>query len=63
MNVFDERYRVISVEDQHLVIQGIRTGEVLTIRNNDPDSPLKEEDFPLGKLIALTDPSIRAPQS
>lgn len=55
--MFDEKYRVVAVESQRLVIRGTLSGEVLTIINPEPEFPLSEEDFPPGKLIALTDPS------
>ena len=58
MAIFDEQYRVIAVESKRLVIRGVRSGHVLVI-NADPEVPLTPEDYPLGKLIALTDPSIR----
>ena len=54
--LFDEQYRVVAVENQQLVIRGISTGELLVIQA-DPEIPLAPEDFPLGKLIALSDPS------
>jgi hypothetical protein len=56
MAIFDERYRVVAIDSQRLIIRGVRTGEVLVI-NADPDVPLVPEDYPLGKLIALSDPS------
>ena len=59
MAIFDETYRVIAVESQSLTIQGSVSGEVLTIVNPDPELPLREEDYPVGQLIALSDPSIR----
>jgi len=55
--IFDERYRVIAIDDQNLVLRGIRSGDVLTIKNADPENPLREVDYPPGKLIALNDPS------
>jgi hypothetical protein len=55
--IFDEKYRVVSVESHRLTIRGVRSGEVLTIINPDPATPLTSTDFPQGKLIALTDPS------
>jgi len=55
--IFDEKYRVVSVESQSLTIQGIRSGKVLTIVNPDPDTPLSSAEYPPGKLIALSDPS------
>ena len=55
--IFGERYRVIAIDDQNLILRGIRSGDVLTIKNADPENPLTEEDYPPGKLIALNDPS------
>jgi hypothetical protein len=55
--IFDEKYRVVSVESQCLTIRGIRSGKVLTIVNPDPDTPLTPAEYPPGKLIALSDPS------
>ncbi len=57
MSIFDEQYRVVAVEGDRLLIRGILSGEVLTIINTAPETPLRQEDYPLGKLIALTDPS------
>ncbi len=56
MAIFDEQYRVVAIDSQRLVIRGVRSGEVLVI-NADPEVPLVPEDYPLGKLIALSDPS------
>ncbi len=58
---FSEKYRVVAVEAERLTIQGIITGTVLTIINSDPATPLTAEQYPLGKLIALSDPSASAP--
>jgi len=55
---FNEQYRVVSVESQRLVVRGVRSGEVLTIVNSQPDVPLRQEDYPVGGLIRLTDLSI-----
>ena len=55
--IFDEKYRVVSVESQSLTIRGVRSGKVLTIVNPDPDTPLTSAEYPPGKLIALSDPS------
>ena len=55
--IFDEQYRVVTVESQCLVIRGVRSGKVLTIVNPDPNTPLTPAEYPPGKLIALTDPS------
>jgi hypothetical protein len=55
--IFDEKYRVVSVESQSLTIRGVRSGKVLTIVNPDPDTPLTPAEYPPGKLIALSDPS------
>lgn len=57
MTIFDETYRVVGVESQRLTIQGIVSGEIMTIVNTAPNCPLTKEDYPLGQLIALTDPS------
>jgi len=56
-SIFDQQYRVVAVESDRLLVRGIISGEVLTILNPEPDVPLSQENFPLGKLIALTDPS------
>ena len=58
---FSEKYRVVAVEAERLTIKGIITGTVLTITNSDPATPLTAEQYPLGKLIALSDPSASAP--
>jgi hypothetical protein len=57
MSIFDERYRVVAIEGDRLLIRGVLTGDVLTIVNPEPQTPLSQEDYPLGKLIALSDPS------
>jgi hypothetical protein len=57
MSIFEEQYRVVGIEGDRLVIRGILSGAVLTIVNPEPDTPLTTEEFPPGKLIALTDPS------
>lgn len=62
MAIFDETYRVVGVETQRLTIQGILSGEIMTIVNTAPGCPLTPEDYPLGQLIALTDPSTAASQ-
>jgi hypothetical protein len=56
--IFEQRYRVVAVLPDRLQVRGILNGELLTILNPEPDCPLKEGDFPPGKLISLTDPSI-----
>jgi len=56
MAIFDEKYRVVAVESQSLTVRGVDSGEVLIIRT-DPETPLSQEDYPPGKLIALSDPS------
>ncbi len=56
-SIFDERYRVLSVEADRLRIRGILSGQVLTIVNPEPEIPLTEAEYPTGKLIALSDPS------
>jgi hypothetical protein len=56
-SIFKERYRVVAVESDRLLIRGVLSGEMVTIINPDPETPLSQEDYPPGKLIALTDPS------
>jgi hypothetical protein len=55
--IFDEKYRVVGVESDRLLLRGIHSGDVLTIINPEPDFPLTLEEYPVGKLIALSDPS------
>ncbi len=57
MSIFDERYRVVAIEGDRLVVRGVRSGEMLTIINPAPEIPLTPADYPPGKLIALIDPS------
>lgn len=57
MSIFDEKYRVVGVEGDRLLLRGVHTGEVVTILNSEPEIPLTQEEYPVGKLIALTDPS------
>ena len=57
-SIFEEQYRVVAVESDRLLVRGVRSGDVLTIINPEPQTPLSEEDYPPGRLIALTDPSI-----
>lgn len=61
-SIFDEQYRVVSIDGDRLLVRGIRSGQVLTIVNPEPATPLSERDYPPGKLIALSDPSL-APQN
>jgi hypothetical protein len=60
-SIFDEKYRVVAVQGDRLLLRGIRSGEVLTIINPEPETFLNQEDYPPGKLIALTDPSTSLP--
>jgi hypothetical protein len=57
--IFDEEYRVLSVESQSLTIQGVRSGQVLTITAT--EAPLTAADYPPGRLITLSDPWGTAP--
>lgn len=57
--IFDEEYRVVAVESQSLTIQGVRSGQVLTIVTQNPEAPLTPAEYPPGKLISLSDPSNR----
>jgi len=54
-SIFEERYRVVAVESDRLLVRGVLSGEMLTIINPEPETPLTQEDYPPGKLIALTD--------
>lgn len=56
MSVFDEKYRVVDVESDRLWLRGENSGDVLAIVNSEPEVPLTREQYPVGKLIALTDP-------
>ena len=58
MSIFDEKYRVVAIEGDRLLIRGVVSGNVLAIVNPEPETPLSQEDYPLGKLISLTDPSV-----
>ena len=60
-SIFGERYRVVSVEGDRLLLRGVMSGQLLTVINPEPQSPLREEDYPPGKLIALSDPSTAVP--
>jgi hypothetical protein len=57
MSIFDEKYRVVGVEGDRLLVRGVHSGDVLTIVNPEPATPLSEQEYPVGRLIALTDPS------
>ncbi len=57
MTIFDEQYRVVAIEGDRLFIRGILSGDVLAIVNPEPETPHTPDEYPLGKLIALTDPS------
>ncbi len=61
MSIFDEKYRVVGVENDRLRVRGVHSGDVLTILNPEPEFPISQEDYPVGKLIALTDPSKSLP--
>jgi len=61
MAIFNETYRVIAVESQSLTIRGSVSGEVLKIVNPEPEIPFTPEEYPVGQLIGLTDPSASAP--
>jgi len=56
-SIFDEQYRVVAVENDRLMVRGVMSGELLTIVNPAPGTILNQADYPIGKLIALTDPS------
>jgi hypothetical protein len=60
-SIFDQQYRVVKVEGDRLLVRGVVNGEVLTIVNPEPQTPLTPEEYPPGKLIELTDPSSARP--
>jgi len=57
ISIFEEQYRVVAIQNDRLLVRGIISGEVLTIINSEPETPLTQENYPPGRLIALTDPS------
>ena len=60
-SIFEERYRVVSVENDCLLVGGVLSGEMITIVSPGSETPLTQEDYPPGQLIALTDPSTAPP--
>jgi hypothetical protein len=48
---------VVAIKGDKLVIRGVVSGNVLTIVNPEPAIALTPEEYPPGKLIALSDPS------
>lgn len=56
-SIFDQQYRVVAIEGDRLLVRGVVNGEVLAIVNPEPGTPLSPEEYPPGKLIALSDPS------
>jgi hypothetical protein len=60
-SIFNERYRVVALEGDRLLVRGTVSGQLLTIVNPELSAPLKQEDYPPGKLIALSDPSTQPP--
>ena len=57
MALFDETYRIIAVESQSLTLRGTVSGEVIRIVNTNTETPLSEKEYPVGQLIALSDPT------
>jgi hypothetical protein len=57
ISIFEEQYRVVAVVGDRITMRGILSGQVFTIINSEPEIPLRQEDYPPGTLIALTDPS------
>jgi len=60
-SLFDEEYRVVGVEGDRLLLRGVHSGAVLTILNSEPETPLTQEEYPIGKLVALSDPASALP--
>jgi hypothetical protein len=61
MSVFDEKYRVVGIEGDRLLLRGVHSGAVLSVLNSEPQIPLTHKEYPVGKLIVLSDPA-NAPQ-
>jgi hypothetical protein len=57
MSIFDEKYRVVGVQQDRLTLRGVLSGDILTIINPEPEAPISLAEYPVGKLIALSDPS------
>ena len=57
MSVSDKNYRVVGVERDRLWLRRVHSGDVLSVLNSEPETPLTQDNYPLGKVIALTDPS------
>ena len=57
MSIFDEQYRVVGVEGDRLTVKGTQTGDVFTIIPPEPQDPLSRDEYPVGRLISLSDPS------
>jgi hypothetical protein len=55
-SIFEERYRVVTVESDRLLIRGIVSGKVLTIVHP-PGTCLTGLEYPRGTLIVLSDPT------
>jgi hypothetical protein len=56
-SVFREQYRVVAVQSDCLLLRGTISGHMVTVVNGDPRAHISPDAFPVGKLIALTDPS------
>jgi hypothetical protein len=46
--IFDEKYRVVGVQRDRLLLRGVLSGDVLTVMNPEPEFPLTIEEYPLG---------------
>ncbi len=55
--LFNEQYRVVAVDDRSLVLRGTHSGELVTLRNARPEILFSPEEFTVGKLVALSDPT------
>ena len=56
MSIFDEHYRVIAIESNRLLVRGIRSGDVLTIINTDPETPSYARTLSAGKISCFDRP-------
>ena len=54
--LFNEPYRVLAVDDEDLIVRGVHSGEVLTIRHAESGMPISKDQYPVGGLLRLEDP-------
>ena len=47
----------MAVDDHDLIVRGVHSGEILTIRRADSGMPISKEEYPVGGLLMLGDPT------